>query len=85
LPLFRPAGPFDFSNPTTILPSSPTLSLSPPSKATPIGKKQNYWQKRHQEIADELHEYNIYAKNDPRVDTVLLPLRDGITIMKRVG
>ncbi|MGG5485680.1 O-methyltransferase [Gaetbulibacter sp. PBL-D1] len=31
-----------------------------------------------------LLEYNILLKNDPRVETVLLPLRDGLTISRKL-
>ncbi|GMI60253.1 hypothetical protein ScalyP_jg2515 [Parmales sp. scaly parma] len=49
-----------------------------------LGKKKlNYWAGRHQEIADELHAFNEYVNNDKRVDVVLVPLRDGLTLMKR--
>ena len=47
-------------------------------------KKLNYWAKRHQDIADELHSYNEYVITDTRVEAVLVPLRDGLTLIRRV-
>ncbi|MEP7095321.1 MAG: methyltransferase, partial [Flavobacterium sp.] len=29
-----------------------------------------------------LAEYNLHLKNDPRVETVLLPIRDGLTVSR---
>jgi caffeoyl-CoA O-methyltransferase len=29
-----------------------------------------------------LLEYNLLLKNDPRVETVLLPIRDGLTVSR---
>jgi caffeoyl-CoA O-methyltransferase len=47
-------------------------------------KELNYWQRRHQDIADDLHDFNVYVNKDPRTEAVLLPLRDGLTVIRRV-
>ena len=47
------------------------------------GKKPNYWQRRHQDIADALHDFNAYVATDPRTEAVLVPLRDGLTVVRR--
>jgi caffeoyl-CoA O-methyltransferase len=63
------------------------LNSEPAAKAAAAKakKKRNYWQRRHQDIADALHEFNEYAKRDPRTEAVLLPLRDGLTMLRCVS
>ncbi|GMI37393.1 hypothetical protein TeGR_g390 [Tetraparma gracilis] len=48
-------------------------------------KKLSYWAARHQDIADDLHGFNEWVNEDPRVEATLVPLRDGITIIRRVS
>jgi caffeoyl-CoA O-methyltransferase len=49
-----------------------------------VGKKLNYWAARHQDIADDLHRFNEHVNADPRTEAVLLPLRDGLTMIRRL-
>ena len=35
--------------------------------------------------AEAMHAFNVLAANDPRAQVVLLPLRDGLTIIRRVA
>jgi predicted O-methyltransferase YrrM len=51
---------------------------------SPCSDKLNYWKRRHQDIADDLHEFNCYINNDERVNVVVLPIRDGLSICKRI-
>lgn len=46
-------------------------------------KPLNYWKRRHQDIADALHEFNDYVNKDDRSSVVLLPLRDGLSIIRK--
>jgi len=46
-------------------------------------KPLNYWKRRHQDIADALHEFNEYVNKDDRSSVVLLPLRDGLSIIRK--
>ena len=48
------------------------------------GKELNHWQKRHQEIADDLHAFNAHVNKDPRNEALLPPLRDGLTLIRRL-
>jgi len=64
------------------------LNSEPAAKAVAFAakkKKPNYWQRRHQDIADALHEFNAYAASDSRTEAVLLPLRDGVTLLRCVS
>ncbi len=45
-------------------------------------KKQNYWKQRWQGIADELHAFSAHVNMDPRTEVVLLPVRDGLTLIR---
>jgi predicted O-methyltransferase YrrM len=51
--------------------------------AQPEKKPLNYWKRRHQDIADALHEFNDYVNKDDRSSVVLLPLRDGLSIIRK--
>ena len=51
---------------------------SPPPK-----QKLNYWKRRHQDIANTVHEFNTYVNADCRSSVVLLPLRDGLSIIRK--
>lgn len=46
-------------------------------------QKLNYWKRRHQDIANTVHEFNIYVNADCRSSVVLLPLRDGLSIIRK--
>jgi predicted O-methyltransferase YrrM len=35
--------------------------------------------------AEAMHAFNVLAANDPRAQVVVLPLRDGLTIIRRVA
>ena len=35
------------------------------------------------ELADAIREFNQFVRNDPRVDVVALPFRDGVSIVTR--
>ncbi|KAA8497666.1 UPF0176 protein [Porphyridium purpureum] len=35
-----------------------------------------------QKIAAALHDFNVYVRNDSRTDSVLLPIRDGLTLIR---
>jgi predicted O-methyltransferase YrrM len=35
------------------------------------------------ELADAIREFNNYVSNDPRVDVVAMPFRDGVSIITR--
>ena len=48
-------------------------------------KKLNHWAARHQDIADDLHDFNVWVNGDCRVEATLVPLRDGLTIIRRVS
>ena len=37
----------------------------------------------YDKVTKTLHEYNQYVKSDPRIETLLLPYRDGVTIMRK--
>jgi len=37
----------------------------------------------YDKVTKTLHEYNQYIKSDPRIETLLLPYRDGVTIMRK--
>ena len=60
------------------------LNSTPEGKAAVYkkGKKLNYWAQRHQDIADDLHSFNAYVATDPRTEAVLVPLRDGLTVVR---
>ena len=36
------------------------------------------------ETARALHQFNAYVQNDPRVENILLPLRDGLMLMRKI-
>jgi predicted O-methyltransferase YrrM len=38
----------------------------------------------YQDIADALHDFNAYVANDPRTSAVLVPLRDGLTVIRKL-
>lgn len=33
-------------------------------------------------IAVAMHEFNLFVKNHPNLETVVFPLRDGLTVIK---
>jgi caffeoyl-CoA O-methyltransferase len=53
-------------------------------KKKPTEKKLNYWKQRHQDIADSLHCFNAYVAQDKRTEAVLVPLRDGLTVIRKI-
>jgi caffeoyl-CoA O-methyltransferase len=53
-------------------------------KKKPTEKKLNYWKQRHQDIADSLHRFNVYVAQDKRTEAVLVPLRDGLTVIRKI-
>ena len=38
--------------------------------------------KRMLALAASMHEFNLFVKNHPNLESVLLPLRDGLTVIK---
>ena len=40
--------------------------------------------RRDRAVAQALHEFNVKLRKDARVDQLLLPLRDGLTVVTRV-
>jgi caffeoyl-CoA O-methyltransferase len=61
------------------------LVLNSERKNPPGGKKLNHWKQRWQAIADDLHTFNAYVNRDPRTEVVLLPVRDGLTLIRKVS
>jgi len=51
--------------------------------SSPPKQKLNYWKRRHQDIANTVHEFNTYVNADCRSSVVLLPLRDGLSIIRK--
>ncbi|EEQ35643.1 O-methyltransferase [Microsporum canis CBS 113480] len=54
------------------------MTISTESNPTLPEKVRPYWT----ECGKALHKMNKFCKTDPRIDTVLLPLYDGITLIK---
>ena len=63
---------------TNITTKKEIKTSSPPPK-----QKLNYWKRRHQDIANTVHEFNTYVNADCRSSVVLLPLRDGLSIIRK--
>ena len=42
-------------------------------------------QRRHQVIQQAMHEFNLKIRRDPRLDQLVLPLRDGLTIARVIA
>jgi predicted O-methyltransferase YrrM len=60
-----------------------TTTTTKKKTPSPSQQKLNYWKRRHQDIANTVHEFNMYVNNDSRSSVVLLPLRDGLSIIRK--
>jgi len=63
--------------------------LPMPADATPAEEKAvraaRRAQRRDRALTQVMHEFNVKVRKDSRVEQVLLPLRDGLTLIRRVG
>jgi predicted O-methyltransferase YrrM len=73
------------NNNDTVETNNMTTTTTTTKKKTPSPSQQklNYWKRRHQDIANTVHEFNIYVNADSRSSVVLLPLRDGLSIIRK--
>ncbi|XP_071477576.1 uncharacterized protein [Diadema antillarum] len=45
----------------------------------------DFWQKKSSPKGRAIHAFNLMVKNDPRIEQVVLPVRDGLTIIRWAG
>ncbi|KAG0212719.1 hypothetical protein BGX28_005752 [Mortierella sp. GBA30] len=69
----------DHTNRTSNMPSPP---LSPPPRADKSSTEAKRL-RRSQKVADYIDEFNRHVKNDLRVDVVLLPVFDGLSVIMK--
>lgn len=48
--------------------------------ASPVQASKNI-----QKIARAVHQFNEHVRNDPRVQTVILPVFDGVSVIRKKG
>uniref|UniRef100_A0A7S2U0F1 Caffeoyl-CoA O-methyltransferase n=1 Tax=Lotharella oceanica TaxID=641309 RepID=A0A7S2U0F1_9EUKA len=63
--------------------AAPLSSSSPSSPTSSSSTREEKTHKRHMKIAKALHEFNGAVAADERTESVLLPIRDGLTITRR--
>jgi predicted O-methyltransferase YrrM len=54
------------------------MTISADANPSLPNKVRPYWT----ECGKALKRFNTFCKNDPRIDTVLLPVYDGVTLIK---
>ena len=54
------------------------MTISPDANPYLPEKVRGYWT----ENGRALQKFNIFCKTDPRIDSVLLPVYDGVTLIK---
>ncbi|XP_071477577.1 uncharacterized protein [Diadema antillarum] len=45
----------------------------------------NFWLERSSPMGRAIHAFNVMVENDPRIEQVVLPVRDGVTIIRWAG